>query len=51
MTHPKRPRVAAGQKPDRQPTPLTVTSHIAAMTKMVPRFEPEMLKTGRWFVS
>ena len=51
MTHPKRPRVATGQKPDRHPTPLTVTSHITAMTKMVPHFVPEMIKTGRWYVS
>jgi hypothetical protein len=27
------------------------TSHIAAMTKTLPKFEPQMIKSGRWFVS
>jgi hypothetical protein len=51
MTHPKRPKAATGQKPDRHATPLTVTSHITAMIRMVPHFEPKMLKSGHWFVS
>ena len=61
MTHPKRPRdpnqlaksiidIATGQKPDRHPTSLTVNVAFTAMTKMVPHFEPEMIKTVRWFV-